>query len=141
MKVMHGPDDECHCCNVSQEALAAATERAERAEAREAELRAALETAREWADRIHGDERVCGWVHGEDYGLYCLLADCPVDFNAALAASTDAAGWLAAERERVVQETREACAKVAEGGGFLHDDAPSARFGKDCAAAIRRAMP
>lgn len=34
-----------------------------------------------------GDERVCGWVHQEDYGLYCFLADCPVDFDAALAAA------------------------------------------------------
>ena len=32
---------------------------------------------------------------------------------------------------------REACAKVCEGGSFLHDDAPDARFGKACAAAIR----
>lgn len=33
---------------------------------------------------------------------------------------------------------REACAQVAENGRFLHDDAPDARFGKECAAAIRR---
>jgi hypothetical protein len=33
---------------------------------------------------------------------------------------------------------REACAKVAESGNFLHDDSPEARFGKACAAAIRR---
>lgn len=32
---------------------------------------------------------------------------------------------------------REACARVAEGGRFLHDDAPDARFGKACADAIR----
>ena len=32
---------------------------------------------------------------------------------------------------------REACAKVAENGRFLHDDSPEARFGKSCAAAIR----
>jgi len=28
-------------------------------------------------------------------------------------------------------------AEVCEGGSFLHDDAPDARFGKACAAAIR----
>ena len=33
---------------------------------------------------------------------------------------------------------REACAKVAEGGSFLHADSPAARFGRECAAAIRR---
>jgi len=32
---------------------------------------------------------------------------------------------------------REACAKVAENGNFLHDDSPEAKFGKACAAAIR----
>ncbi len=32
---------------------------------------------------------------------------------------------------------REACAKVAENGRFLHDASPEARFGKECAAAIR----
>lgn len=48
-------------------------------------LAGALREAQEWADRIAGDERVCGWVHQEDYGLYCLLADCPVDFDAVLA--------------------------------------------------------
>jgi hypothetical protein len=32
---------------------------------------------------------------------------------------------------------REACAKVAENGRFLHDDSPEAKFGKACAAAIR----
>ena len=32
---------------------------------------------------------------------------------------------------------REACAKVAENGRFLHDDSLEARFGKSCAAAIR----
>lgn len=31
----------------------------------------------------------------------------------------------------------EDAAKVAEGGRFLHDDAPTARFGRECAAAIR----
>lgn len=36
-------------------------------------------------------------------------------------------------------EERERAAKVAEGGRFLHDDAPDARFGKACAAAIREA--
>ena len=35
---------------------------------------------------------------------------------------------------------REAAAKVAEGGRFLHDDSPEARWGKACAAAIR-ALP
>ena len=31
----------------------------------------------EWANQIANDERVTGWVHGESYGLYCLLADPP----------------------------------------------------------------
>ncbi len=38
----------------------------------------------------------------------------------------------------VAAAEREACAKVAESGNFLHDDSPEARFGKACAAAIRR---
>ena len=33
---------------------------------------------------------------------------------------------------------REACAKVAEGGSFLHNASPAAHFGRECAAAIRR---
>lgn len=33
---------------------------------------------------------------------------------------------------------REACAKVAENGRFLYDDAPDAKFGRACATAIRR---
>ncbi len=49
-----------------------------------ARLREALEEAQDWANQIAGDERICGWVHGEDYGLYCFLADCPVDFDTAL---------------------------------------------------------
>lgn len=42
------------------------------------------------------------------------------------------------DAERAAREDeREQCAKIAEGGSFLHDDAPDARFGKACAAAIR----
>ena len=40
--------------------------------------------------------------------------------------------------QRAVELEREECAKVAEGGSFLHADSPAAKFGKDCAAAIRR---
>jgi hypothetical protein len=40
--------------------------------------------------------------------------------------------------EAIRKEEREACARVAENGNFLHDDSPEARFGKACAAAIRR---
>jgi hypothetical protein len=49
-------------------------------------------------------------------------------------------GALADELDIVeaVEAEREACAQVAEGGRFLHDDAPDARFGRECAAAIRR---
>ena len=52
---------------------------------REQRLEAALRVVQEWAQNIANDERVCGWVHQADYGLYCFLADCPVDFDAALA--------------------------------------------------------
>lgn len=37
-----------------------------------------------------------------------------------------------------VEAEREACAQVAEGGRFLHEDAPTAHFGREVAAAIRR---
>jgi spore coat polysaccharide biosynthesis protein SpsF (cytidylyltransferase family) len=37
----------------------------------------------------------------------------------------------------VAAAEREACAKVADDGRFLHDDSPEAKFGKACAAAIR----
>jgi hypothetical protein len=37
----------------------------------------------------------------------------------------------------VAAAEREACAKIAENGNFLHDDSPEAKFGKACAAAIR----
>jgi hypothetical protein len=36
-----------------------------------------------------------------------------------------------------IQEEREACAKVAENGRFLHDDSLESKLGKSCAAAIR----
>jgi hypothetical protein len=39
--------------------------------------------------------------------------------------------------EEAVAAEREQCAKVCEGGHFLHDEAADARFGKACAAAIR----
>jgi hypothetical protein len=39
--------------------------------------------------------------------------------------------------EGAIATEREACAKVAENGRFLHDDSPEAKFGKACAAAIR----
>jgi hypothetical protein len=39
--------------------------------------------------------------------------------------------------EGAIAAEREACAKVAENGRFLHDDSPEAKFGKACAAAIR----
>ena len=45
---------------------------------------------------------------------------------------------LVAEVRRIRTETVEECARVAEGGRFLHADAPAARFGRECAAAIRR---
>ena len=45
---------------------------------------------------------------------------------------------LVAEVRRIRTETVEECARVAEGGSFFHDDAPDARFGRECAAAIRR---
>jgi len=48
------------------------------------QLREALELAKEWTEQIANDERVCGWIHREDYGLYCLLAGgCPVNFDEA----------------------------------------------------------
>lgn len=40
--------------------------------------------------------------------------------------------------EEAVKEERERCAKVIEGGSFLHDQAPEAIFAKEAAAAIRR---
>jgi hypothetical protein len=39
--------------------------------------------------------------------------------------------------QAIAAAEREACAKVAENGNFLHDDSPEAKFGKACAAAIR----
>jgi len=36
-----------------------------------------------------------------------------------------------------VEAEREACAKLIEGGSFLHDDAPAARLAKEAAKAIR----
>jgi hypothetical protein len=44
---------------------------------------------------------------------------------------------IVAKAENAALEEREACAKVADDGRFLHDDSPEAKFGKACAAAIR----
>ena len=48
---------------------------------------------------------------------------------------------LTAERDKsivaAVAAEREACAAVCENGNFLHDAAPTAIFGKECARAIR----
>lgn len=49
-----------------------------------------------------------------------------------LPAQASARKW----QERALEE-REACAKVAEGGRFLHDDSPAAKFGRCIADAIR----
>lgn len=45
------------------------------------ELLKKLTEYKDWTRQIAHDERVTGWVHGEDYSLYCLLADCPVDYD------------------------------------------------------------
>jgi hypothetical protein len=45
---------------------------------------------------------------------------------------------MRAETVGIRRAALEEAAKVAEGGRFLHDDAPDAQFGKACAAAIRR---
>ena len=60
----------------------------------------------------------------------------------------DEGSWLANEawvqvmleqhKAAVERGAVEKCANVAENGCFLHDDAPDARFGKACGAAIRR---
>jgi hypothetical protein len=50
---------------------------------------------------------------------------------------TGGMGSLTTFAALVAAAEREACAKVAENGLFLHDDSPEARFGKACAAAIR----
>jgi hypothetical protein len=42
--------------------------------------------------------------------------------------------------EKTEKETIERCAKFVEGGRFLHDGAPTAIFGRECAAAMRRAL-
>ena len=48
---------------------------------------------------------------------------------------------LTAERDAAIAAAvlaeREACAVVCENGNFLHDAAPTAIFGKECARAIR----
>ena len=48
---------------------------------------------------------------------------------------------LTAEREAAIADAvaaeRDACAAVCENGNFLHDAAPTAIFGKECARAIR----
>ncbi len=48
----------------------------------------------------------------------------------------DACGYTDLEKfaELIVQE----CVGVVEGGRFLHDDAPTARFAKECSSAIKR---
>ena len=62
--------------------------------------------------------------------------------NAVAAKEREACGeaaMKAAEKavDVAIKLEREACAKVCEGGNFLHDEAPDARLGKACAAAIR----
>ena len=52
------------------------------------------------------------------------IADCVGDFE---------------HRAQVAEaETWERAARVAEGGGFLHEESLEAKWGKECAAAIRR---
>lgn len=65
--------------------------------------------------------RIASEVGLDDYRVPKLVF---MDFAIEIAASVRA-------------EEREACAKVAEGGRFLHDDSLAARFGKECAEAIR----
>jgi hypothetical protein len=69
-------------------------------------MREALKAAREWAQQIANDERVQGWVHEQDYGLYCLLADCPVDFDATLSQP------VMGEEENLIARLKHCCATM-----------------------------
>ena len=89
-------------------------------------------------------------VHATETWTFSLSANQLEHFAALVAAAKDAEHQqtLALQQrsyEREIQleveAEREECAKVCEGGSFLHDDAPDARFGKACAAAIRARTP
>ena len=45
-----------------------------------------FKAAEDWARRIAQDERVMSWIHAQDYGLYCLLADPDWNFESTIAA-------------------------------------------------------
>lgn len=89
-------------------------------------------TAEERAKRA-----VMQW-HGENCWGYDPVQHAKLE--AYLAKEIAEAERLAAEGAALIAVAleRERCAKVAEGGNFLHDDAPTARFGREVAAAIRR---
>ena len=80
------------------------------------------------------NREVCGicWCPYDDNGACgCQTLDAAMQQPRAMAQAYENGYKAGAAAER------EACAKVCEGGSFLHDDAPDARFGKACAAAIR----
>lgn len=55
-------------------------------------------------------------------------------------AGTDTSGkWLGVEHaERFAELIVKECTNVIEGGRFLHDQAPTAVFAKECSGAIKR---
>lgn len=101
--------------------LSAATSRADG-------LERELAAVREKADAL------CGMLfdtHGHGSAEFYAM-------QAALASTESASKSF---EERVRAEERERCANVCENGSFLHDAAPDARFGKECAQAIRALGP
>jgi len=40
-----------------------------------------LKEYEEWANNVANDERVCNWIHKEDYSLYTMLASPPEIFD------------------------------------------------------------
>lgn len=91
-----------------------------------AQVAALLEAIREHSECSTECER-CG-----HYGQPCADDDVCRPLNDA--ALVDAAKDFEA---RVRREAIEEAARVVEGGRFLHDDAPAARFGRECAKAVR----
>lgn len=93
-------------------------------------LREAIERA---LPCLYGDRRcVQAWCGPDEACEPCRAADRIEDAVAPLLAAERA------RREAARKEALEEAARIAEGGRFLHDDAPDARFGRACAAAIRR---
>ena len=60
------------------------------------------------------------------------------EFYTGFAGSPNSVKFMEQDFEKLAELIVKECVNVVEGGSFLHDQAPTAIFAKECSAAIKR---